>query len=181
MPDKTEKQAKARFRLGATIFVIGFLSPLLIPLVTATDLSTKWKATISGALALGIPELFSIIAIAIMGKQGFLLLKEKIAKIFKKYGPPETVSRNRYRLGLAMFIFSLLMALILPYLTNLLPFYKQNLVAFSIAGDVLFISSIFVLGGEFWDKLQALFIYDAKVMIPEKTGNGPLEKAQVSS
>ena len=181
MPDKTEKQAQARFRLGATIFVIGFLSPLLIPLVTATDLPTKWKATISGALALGIPELFSIIAIAIMGKQGFLLLKEKIAKIFKKYGPPETVSRNRYRLGLAMFIFSLLMALILPYLTNLLPFYKQNLVAFSIAGDVLFISSIFVLGGEFWDKLQALFIYDAKVMIPEKTGNAPLEKAQVSS
>ncbi|MGB3647715.1 MAG: transporter suffix domain-containing protein [Desulfobulbales bacterium] len=171
MPDKTEKQTKARFRLGATILVIGFLSPLLIPLVTATDLSTKWKATISGALALGIPELFSIIAIAIMGKQGFLLLKEKIAKIFKKYGPPETVSRNRYRLGLAMFIFSLLMALILPYLTNLLPFYKQNLVAFSIAGDVLFISSIFVLGGEFWDKLQALFIYDAKVEIPAHRGS----------
>ncbi|MGB6291229.1 MAG: transporter suffix domain-containing protein [Desulfobulbales bacterium] len=171
MPDKTETQTKARFRLGATILVIGFLSPLLIPLVTATDLSTKWKATISGALALGIPELFSIIAIAIMGKQGFLLLKEKIAKIFKKYGPPETVSRNRYRLGLAMFIFSLLMALILPYLTNLLPFYKQNLVAFSIAGDVLFISSIFVLGGEFWDKLQALFIYDAKVEIPAHRGS----------
>ena len=33
---------------------------MLIPLVTATDLSTKWKATISGALALGILELFSI-------------------------------------------------------------------------------------------------------------------------
>ena len=181
MPDKTETHAKARFRLGATILIIGFLSPLLIPLVTATDLPMKWKATISGALALGIPELFSIIAIAIMGKQGFLHLKEKIAKLLRKYGPPETVSRNRYRLGLAMFIFPLLMAWVLPYAGNLLPFYQQNLVAFSIAGDILFISSIFVLGGEFWDKLQALFMYDAKVMIPEKTGNGPLGKAQVTS
>ena len=57
--DKTDARAKARFRLGATIFIVGFLSPALIPLVTATDLPIKLKATISGALALGIPELFS--------------------------------------------------------------------------------------------------------------------------
>ncbi len=175
MHDKADKQSKTRFRLGVTIFVIGFLSPLLIPLVTATDLPTKWKAIISGALALGIPELFSIIAIAIMGKQGFLHLKEKIAKLFKKYGPPETVSHNRYRLGLTMFIFPLLMAWILPYAGHLLPFYQANPVAFSIGGDVLFISSLFVLGGEFWDKLQALFIYNAKVEIPGRTVHGPLD------
>ena len=175
MPDKTEKQTKARFRLGATILVIGFLSPLLIPLVTATDLSTKWKATISGALALGIPELFSIIAIAIMGKSGFQHLKEILGKLIRKYGPPETVSYNRYRLGLTMFIFPLLMAWILPYAGHLIPFYQANLVAFSIGGDVLFISSLFVLGGEFWDKLQALFIYNAKVEIPGRTVHGPLD------
>ena len=71
MPDKTDARAKARFRLGTTIFIIGFCSPVLIPFVTATDLPLKWKATLSGALALGIPELFSIIAIALMGKPGF--------------------------------------------------------------------------------------------------------------
>ena len=76
MSNKTDARAKARFHLGATIFIIGFCSPLLIPLVTATDLPMKWKATISGALALGIPELFSIIAIAIIGKSGFQQLKD---------------------------------------------------------------------------------------------------------
>ncbi len=64
-----------------------------------------------------------------------------------------------------MFIIPLLMALFLPYAGNLLPFYQANLIKFSIGGDVLFISSIFVLGGEFWDKLQALFMYDAKVQL----------------
>ncbi|MGB6290109.1 MAG: hypothetical protein WBF36_08295, partial [Desulfobulbales bacterium] len=135
------------------------------------DLPTKWKATISGSLALGIPELFSIIAIAIMGKQGFLHLKEILGKLIRKYGPPETVSYNRYRLGLTMFIFPLLMAWILPYAGHLIPFYQANLVAFSIGGDVLFISSLFVLGGEFWDKLQALFIYNAKVEVTAGAGH----------
>jgi hypothetical protein len=50
MPDKTDARAKARFRLGTTIFIIGFCSPVLIPFVTATDLPLKWKATLSGAL-----------------------------------------------------------------------------------------------------------------------------------
>ena len=166
LPDKIDARAKARFRLGATIFIIGFCSPLLIPLVTATDMQLKWKATISGALALGIPELFSIIAIAIMGKPGFVHLKEIIGKFIRKYGPPETVSNNRYRIGLAMFIIPLLMAWLLPYFSRMIPFYQDNLITFSICGDLLFIFSLFVLGGEFWDKLQALFIYDAKVSMP---------------
>jgi hypothetical protein len=152
MPDKTDARAKARFRLGTTIFIIGFCSPVLIPFVTATDLPLKWKATLSGALALGIPELFSIIAIALMGKPGFQQLKGIFFGFIKKYGPPERVTRNRYRFGLILFIFPLLMAWTLPYI-----------VTFSIAGDVLFVSSLFVLGGEFWDKLQALFVYEANV------------------
>ena len=163
MSDTTEARATALFRLGTIIFIIGFCSPLLIPLVTATNLPLKWKATLSGALALGIPELFSIIAIAIMGKPGFLRLKGIISKLVKKYGPPERVSRNRYRFGLILFIVPLLMAWILPYIGHLLPFYHKNLVLFSIAGDVLFVSSLFVLGGEFWDKLQALFVYGGKI------------------
>jgi hypothetical protein len=164
-PNNTDAPAKARFRLGATIFIIGFCSPLLIPLVTATDLPTTWKATLSGALAIGIPELFSIIAIAIMGKPGFQQLKAIFFRFIKKYGPPEKVSRGRYRVGLVMFTFPLLMAWLLPYFGKMIPVYRENLIPFSIAGDLLFISSVFVLGGEFWDKLQALFVYEARVDI----------------
>jgi hypothetical protein len=30
----------------------------------------------------------------------------------------------------------------------------------------MFISSFFVLGGDFWDKVRALFSHEAKVQIP---------------
>ena len=37
-----------------------------------------------------------------------------------------------------------------------------------ITGDIILLLSLFVLGGNFWDKLRALFIRDAKVVFPEK-------------
>jgi len=168
MPDKIDIHARSRFRLGAVIFLIGFFSPALIPFVTFSDLPLKWKVSISGALAVGIPDLFSIIAIAVMGKPGFLHLKKILTRLIKKFGPPETVSRYRYRFGLVMFGIPLIMAWLLPYIGHLLPFYQENLIIFSVGGDLLLILSLFVLGGEFWDKLQSLFIYDAKVQLPQK-------------
>ncbi|MBT8386615.1 MAG: hypothetical protein KJO12_04325, partial [Ignavibacteria bacterium] len=76
--------------IAGTIFITGFLSPLLIPIVTSSSLSTGWKATLSGLLALGIPELFMVIAAAVAGKEGFNYIKSKIFGIFKKYGPADT-------------------------------------------------------------------------------------------
>ena len=156
-----------RFQLGLTVFVVGFASPLLIPLVTASGLATKWKTILSGALAVGIPEVFSIAAVAIMGKSGFNLLKDRFFRFIKKHGPPERVSRTRYRIGLVMFGLPLLFAWLGPYFAHRIPGYDTNRLWISIAGDLLFVSSLFVLGGEFWDKVRALFIRDARVILEE--------------
>ena len=59
------------------ILAIGFLSPLLIPFVARTDWSIGLKSTISEFLAFGIPEVFMLIAVAIMGKQGYEFTQEK--------------------------------------------------------------------------------------------------------
>jgi len=173
MDDKTDKQTQARFRLGATIFIIGFCSPLLIPLVTATDLPLKWKATISGALALGIPELFSIIAIAIMGKPGFQQLKNIFFGFIKKYGPAEKVSLTRYRIGLVMFVLPLIIGWLAPYGPDQILGHEPQGLPVNIAFDLMFFSSFFVLGGEFWDKIQALFMYGVKVQITRNNTQGP--------
>ena len=65
---KVQQPPGRRFTVGVVVFIVGFLSPLLIPVIAATNLSTKWKAAISAMLSVGIPEVFSIIAIALMGK-----------------------------------------------------------------------------------------------------------------
>jgi hypothetical protein len=161
-----------RFRFGLTILIIGFLSPLCIPLVTASGLATQWKAVIAGALAVGIPEVFSIVAIAIMGKSGFNYIKQRIFSFLKKHGPPDVVSRTRYRIGLVMFTLPVLFGWLGPYVSHHIPGYEANQFVASAVGDLLLLSSLFVLGGDFWDKLRALFIYGAKAQFPV-----PVEKS----
>ena len=70
-----------RFPVGATIFVAGFCAPAAIPLVTSSNLPTGWKAVISGALAIGLPEVMMLAAAAVMGKAGFAELKRRLGKI----------------------------------------------------------------------------------------------------
>jgi hypothetical protein len=159
-------QIRWRLRLGLIVFIIGFLSPLLIPLVTDSELPTKWKAVISTFLAVGIPELFSIVAIAIMGKPGYNYIKVRFFAFLKKHGPADKVSPTRYRIGLVMFVLPILFGWLAPYVPTIIPSYDLQGLLVNMIGDAMFISSFFVLGGDFWDKVRALFSHEAKVQIP---------------
>ena len=166
---KTEQpRAGWRFRLGLTILIVGWLSPLLIPVVTRTSLATELKTIISGLLAVGIPEVFTVAAIAIMGKSGYNLIKERIFSFLKKHGPPDRVSLTRYRIGLVMFVLPLLFGWLGPYGAHRIPGYETHRFVVSVIGDLMFVASFFVLGGDFWDKISALFIHSAKVQVNGK-------------
>jgi hypothetical protein len=163
-----QPQAGWRFRLGLTILIVGWFSPLLIPVITRTSLATEWKTIISGLLAVGIPEVFTVAAIAIMGKSGYNLIKEKFFSFLKKHGPPDRVSLTRYRIGLVMFVLPLLFAWLGPYGAHRIPGYEAHRFVVSLIGDMVFVVSLFVLGGEFWDKVRALFIHQAEVHVATK-------------
>ena len=157
---------KRRLYTGGAIFVIGFLSPLLVPLVTASPLPVGWKTAISGLLLVGVPELAMLIAVAVMGKDGFNYLKQLIFGFLGKHiAPPETVSLMRYRIGLMLFTIPLLFGWVAPYISGYFPLFEEHRLKFAIIGDLLLFSSLFVLGGEFWDKLRALFVHKAKVSL----------------
>jgi uncharacterized membrane protein (DUF441 family) len=158
-----QPRAGWRFRLGLIVLVVGWLSPLCIPLITATELPTRWKTIISGALAVGIPEVFTVAAIAIMGKSGYNLIKEQIFSFLKKHGPPDRVSLTRYRIGLVMFVLPVIFGWLGPYGVHLIPGYETHRFVVSLIGDVMFVASLFVLGGDFWDKIRALFSHSARV------------------
>ena len=44
----------------------------------------------------------------------------------------------------------------------------------AIAGDIGFLASFFVLGGDFWDKIRALFVRDMRVTA--RGGTGPAKE-----
>ncbi len=151
-----------RFKLGVYLLAFGAICPLFTPVVAMTGLSTEWKAALSGLLLVGIPEIFSLMAIAVMGKDGFNYIKGKVFAFFKRHALPKEVSRTRYRIGLALFLVPILFGWLAPYGTELIPGYESHRLAVNLGGDFLLILSLFVLGGEFWDKVKALFVYGAR-------------------
>ena len=160
----------ARLFVGVAIFVAGFLSPLLVPLVASSDLDAAWKATLSGALLVGVPEVGMLIAVAVLGKPGFEYLKGRLSRVFRRLAPPRIVSRRRYHLGLAMLIVPLFLGWAQPYAEEVIPGYPGQRWWLALASDVVFVAGLFVLGGEFWDKLRALFVHQAEVRLPEAGG-----------
>jgi hypothetical protein len=151
-----------RFRLGVSFFALGLVCPVFVPLVAATGLSTEWKTILSGILMLGVPELLWVVAVAVMGKAGFDYIKARVFGFLKRHAVPRTVSRTRYRIGLALFLLPVLFGWLAPYGPGAIPGYESQRFAVNLAGDLLLLTSLFVLGGEFWEKLRALFVYEAK-------------------
>ena len=151
---------KARLVVGAIVFITGFMAPLFIPLVTRSELSVAWKTTLSGLLMAGIPELFMVITVGILGKEGYQYLKSKVMGFLKKHGPPQKVSRIRYKIGIVMFSIPLLLALLFPYIEHHFEQLEGLPMFIHVGGDVLLLISFVVLGGEFWDKIRALFTYN---------------------
>ncbi|MDM9632720.1 transporter suffix domain-containing protein [Robiginitalea aurantiaca] len=161
MAEKTVRSPRITF--GIFIMVIGFLSPLLIPLVLGSSWSAATKTTLSGLLAFGVPEVLMMLAVAIMGKQGYELIKRKARQYFKRIAPPDTVSRTRYHFGLFLFCMPLLIGLLQPYIEYFIPSFGQFPLWVHIILDMTLIIGIFVLGGDFWDKFSGLFKYGVNV------------------
>jgi len=159
--------AHLRFGIGVVLIICGYLALLLIPLVTRSDLGVGLKTGLSGFLAL-MPVLTKVAAIAVMGKPGFNLLKTHVFKFLGKFRPAEQVSRRRYRAGLILFVLALLFGSLLPYLPGMLIDWQANELFWSLVSDAMLIVSLFVLGGEFWNKLAALFDYNARVAAPDR-------------
>ena len=159
---------RGRLIVGGVVFVAGFAAPALIPVVAASGLPASWKTALSGLLMVGIPELGMMAAVAILGKDGFEFLtggiKRRLGVFFKEHGPAEHVSPKRYKIGLVMFLVPILIGWAAPYLGHHIPGYEGNELLYAIVGDVLLFSSLFVLGGEFWDKLRSLFVHPARAV-----------------
>jgi hypothetical protein len=166
-PQVESSAAGWRLKFGVGLFVLSIALPVLgVPLVAVMGLSTGVVATISGAL-LGGSEVLGIVAVAVMGKSGYAYIKNQVFGFLRRYGPPAEVGRIRYSIGLVMFTTPIILGWLAPYGADVIPGYVDNELAYAIAGDLLLLTSLAVLGGDFWDKLRALFIHRSKAVIPE--------------
>jgi len=152
-----------RLKLGAALFGLSIILPLIgVPLVVALDLSRTMTASVSGGLLLAA-ELLGVAAVAVVGKSGYAFIKSKVFGLLKQYGPPNKVGRLRYKIGLVMFGTPVLFGWLSIYTADYIPAFAQNPLPYALGGDLLLLTSLFVLGGDFWDKIRSLFVHDAEV------------------
>ena len=153
-----------RFKVGIALFALMGLAWLLIPIEAALGMSAATIAATTAAIAIG-NKVILFIAIAVMGKAGFQELK---GRLFKSLAPAATVSPGRYKLGLVMFCLPLLQGLLETWASHLMPQIVANRLWVDVLMDVMLIASLFVLGGNFWDKLRSLFSVDARAVFPSE-------------
>ena len=158
-----------RLTLGIALLALSLLGPFVaIPLLSSLGLSPALIASLSGVVLVGA-EVSLVGAVAIMGKSGYDYVKDRVAQFLRRYGPPAEVSRTRYVIGLVFFVVPLLFGWVLPYARSWVPVADGNLVWFALAGDLLLLTGLVLLGGDFWDKLRALFIHGAKATFPNQS------------
>jgi len=161
-----------RFALGITAFISAFAVYLITAAVILAGASAKTIGTVA-AINFALNKVFLVTSAVLLGKPGFIRLKKLIVGKLHRHLMPDDVGPWRYRIGLVMFSLPLLFAWKAPYVTALMPLLGRHSVETAVVTDVLFVASLFVLGGSFWDKLRALFVRQATVVFPPSRGDRP--------
>jgi len=161
-----------RFYAGVVFFVLFLTGPLFIPLVYLLPIPLGWKAGISAGLAIGLPEVFAVIAIALMGRENFEALLQPFKRLLDRISPPR-VGRRRYAIGLAMLLLPVAEAAVFLHSDDWRELFADHYLVRAIVWNVLILGSFIVLGGDFRTKIRALFIRQARVQFPVSASELP--------
>jgi|SRR5271166_5585692 len=161
-----------RFYLGAAILVGAEAGWLLIPIASAAGWSTPQIGSLWGVVFI-VNKLCLVTAIAVLGKPGFNHLKRLLFGVLRKLGPPQQVGIRRYRLGLILIMVPVLMTWAEPYAKAILGAASSYGLLEDLPLEMLLVIGLFLLGGEFWDKVRALFRPGVKVEIASETSATP--------
>ena len=152
-------RGRLRLRIALAIFLTGQFLPVLIPVIRATDLSMDWKDGLTALTLVGVPQALTLLTVIILGRAGFRELRSLVSARMRDYVFPEYVSRLRHYLGLLMFLTPLVAGAAFSYFEHVIPILDRLTLRFVL--HLMFILSFFVLGGNFWAKFRAAFVYES--------------------
>lgn len=167
MADGTSDALPAwRFRLGILSFFLAFAPHVVTGILMLSGANARAIATMA-AISFTVNKLMLLASVVLLGRPGFNRLKKRFVGAFQQYLMPDEVGPLRNGIGLVMFVVPLVFAWKAPYVTELMPLLGRHSTTAAIITDAVFVASLFVLGGGFWDKLRALFVRQASVVFPE--------------
>jgi len=163
-----------RYKLGLLLFIVPiivfFLTPVVIPML---DLSAVKTASVIGDVLLS-GEVVWLASIPLLGRDGFNAIKKKMFGWLKLKDKP--VSKKRHLCGIILLLSSILTDVLLQILIlSIYLFLKKGQdMLFGITLDTLtnihtfiqilttlgILASLFILGGQFWEKIKQAFIWE---------------------
>lgn len=148
-----------RFYGGMLALALSLILPLLALAVPLLGLSTAASAALIGGLVAGGPEVLILLAAALLGKETLHYFTQRIKQtIWQAALMP--ASQTRYYIGLTIALVSILPFYLYGYFPNVMP--AEGRLYVLAGSDLSFIVSIFLMGGEFWEKLRRMFIWEGK-------------------
>jgi hypothetical protein len=156
------RRAKLSCWAEMTAIVLSIVMPLGALLVPWLGLPMAQSAFLAGILVAGCPEVLCILAVAFLGKETFQYFTHKAKSALRRVVLDRPASRTRYYVGLAIVLVSWLPAYFYAYLPQFMP--GGNARIYILAGmDLAFVASVFLMGGEFWEKVRRIFIYEGRI------------------
>ncbi len=169
------KSISVKSRIGIAFVVLGFICPVFGLVVPLLGLSTALTTTLVAFFMVGGPEVFLILGAALAGKEGVLLVKNRIKRMV---GLPEgryAATRSQYTIGLVLIVFWFMLTIASGYIPGFfeMTIIQDNLLWFSIGADLLFIIAIFGFGGhQMITKIASLFTWEPWDLPPEEENKG---------
>lgn len=140
------------FALAGLSIVIGVLAMLAGHTLDDSMWSPVW-------LLAGPAEILCLVAAVILGKDKYQKLARKVRRKGRRSDAGGQTSRFRYYLGLGGCLFNGVPLVLYAYVPELLPGGNAK-VGILLIADLVFFGSLFFAGGEFWEKLRRLFIWE---------------------
>ncbi len=137
-------------KIGLFLIVLGFICPLFGLLVPLFGFSTTVTTTLVAFFVVGGPEIFLVLGAALAGKEGIIIVKNRIKRLL---GLPEGkyyATNSQYNLALILMVIWLI-SLTLPYYV---PAIEQMLEEskwewyYFVIGDVVFVLAFVFIGGD---------------------------------
>ena len=170
-PQQPDVPRGARYWLGVALLILGLILPVLaLILVPLFGFPQNVNAVVYGLSIAGGPDVLLVLAAAAMGKENIDRILGKVAPWLKRFVRWDDVSRSRYLTGLWV----LVVAVVVPVVIGL--FFEDAVVDANnkpdwgyyvmVASDFGFIAGFFIMGAPLWDRIRAVFTWNATISFP---------------
>lgn len=152
---------RKRFVAGFALIGFAVLLPIAALLFPVFGLPSPSSNLLVALLVAGAPEMLCLAAIALLGQEGFPNFGDRFRAVSTGAGVAPVASKMRYYGGLVYCLLNTLPISLYAYAPHWMPGEPAKYLILAVT-DLGFILSVFLMGGEFWEKFRRLFIWEGR-------------------